>query len=334
MNDHYWTLQMITQSTLYWDWQHSQSLWQYMNHVRETCKPWHCSHCYGYCKCPQEGFGSWRFEGPEYQKKKVWILHPLLEELIIEVERLERSWTRKLSVLIVTKRDTRSWIVGKKGEEKRVKVQGWKKGKRREEGDQEVANIAGEDGVWMAIVSNSDDEEMADDELNDFEISDDDLLIFEESEGSQVSNLTTLLKWILKIPDSPQYTDNTPKDPLDRWNFTNSSNDEQGAKFHQNSTVTWKSILTGQKSELMNSVTTKNIDSCYRFKSSLCVKSLSEELSQCSRVRIKQVNSIKNKLKHKYWLLLVYIQVGKAMCTGLVESCIPWVINEAVLRQW
>ena len=61
-------------------------------------------------------------------------------------------------------------------------------------GDHEMAKTAGEDGVWMAIASSSDDEEMADDELNDFEISDDDLLIFEESENSKVSDLTAHLK--------------------------------------------------------------------------------------------------------------------------------------------
>ena len=83
--------------------------------------------------------------------------------------------------------------------------QGPRSKERREQGelkkgDHEAANTAGEDGVWMAIVSSSDDKEMADDELNDFEISDNDLLIFEESENSKVSNLTAHLKRILKFP--------------------------------------------------------------------------------------------------------------------------------------
>ena len=94
-----------------------------------------------------------------------------------------------------------------------------------------MANTAGEDGVWMAIANSSDDEEMVDDELNDFEVSDNDLHIFDESKGNKLSDLTTRLKRIFKIPDSPQYVmypDNTPKDLLTRQDLTNSSDDEQG----------------------------------------------------------------------------------------------------------
>ena len=107
---------------------------------------------------------------------------------------------------------------GKEGQGPRSKERKEKEGESKK-GNQEVANIAGEDGVWVAIASSSDDEEMADDELDDFEVSDDDLLIFDESEESKLSDLTTCLKQILKIPDSPQYIiypDDTPKDPLNR----------------------------------------------------------------------------------------------------------------------
>ena len=120
---------------------------------------------------------------------------------------------------------------GKEGQGPKSKERKLKGGELKK-GDQAVANIAeDEGGVWMAIANNSDNE-MADDEFNDFEISDDDLPIFEESEDSKISDLTTQLKQILKIPDSPQYIrypeDNT-KDILDRRNFTDSSDDEQGA---------------------------------------------------------------------------------------------------------
>ena len=120
---------------------------------------------------------------------------------------------------------------GKEGQGPKSKERKLKGGELKK-GDQAVASIAeDEDGVWMAIANNSDDE-MADDEFNDFEISDDDLPIFEESEDSKVSDLTTQLKRILKIPDSPQYIrypEDNPKDILDRRNFTDSSDDEQGA---------------------------------------------------------------------------------------------------------
>ena len=121
---------------------------------------------------------------------------------------------------------------GKEGQGPRLKERKQKGGELKK-GDQVTANIAEEeDGVWMAIANNSDDEEMADDEFNDFEISDDDLFIFEESENSKVSDLTTRLKWILKIPDSPQYIvypDDNPNNSLDKRSFTDSSDDEQGA---------------------------------------------------------------------------------------------------------
>ena len=119
---------------------------------------------------------------------------------------------------------------GKEVQGPRLKERKEKEGESKK-GNQEVANIAGEDGIWVAITSSSDDEEMADDELDDFKVSNDDLLIFDESEESKLSNLTMRLKQILKIPDSPQYIiypDDTPKDPLNRWNLTDSSDDEQG----------------------------------------------------------------------------------------------------------
>ena len=86
------------------------------------------------------------------------------------------------------------WVKGrgKEGQGPRLKERKEKGGESNKE-VQEAANTAGdEDGVWMAIVSNSDDEEMADNKFDDFKISDDDLFIFEE--GKEVTDLAAHLK--------------------------------------------------------------------------------------------------------------------------------------------
>ena len=118
---------------------------------------------------------------------------------------------------------------GKEGQGPRSKERKEKWGESKKE-VQEAANTVGdEDGVWMVIASNSDDEEMTDNNFDDFEISDDDLFIFEE--GKEVTNLAAHLKQILKIPNSSQYIphlDDNPKDSLNRHNFTDSSDNEQG----------------------------------------------------------------------------------------------------------
>ena len=143
-----------------------------------------------------------------------------------------------------TNRDVECFNCHKKGHKK---IDCWAKGggkegqgprsrERKEKGGelkkevQEAANTAGdEDGVWMAIASNSDDEEMADNKFDDFEVSEDDLFI---SEGEEVTDLAAHLKRILNIPNSPQYMphlDDNPKDFLNKHYSTDSSDDEQGA---------------------------------------------------------------------------------------------------------
>ena len=98
----------------------------------------------------------------------------------------------------------------------------------------ESANTAGgdEDGVWMAMANSSGDE-MTDSEFNNFTISKDDLFFFEdEDEDSSTLDLTMCLKWLLKISDPSIYIAYPYDNPdyfMDATNFTDSSNDEQGA---------------------------------------------------------------------------------------------------------
>ena len=83
----------------------------------------------------------------------------------------------------------------------------------------------------MAMANVSEDEEMADNKFEDFTISEAEIFFFKEEDGS-IEDLTTHLKWILKITDPSKYTIYPFNDPnyfLNKENFTNSSNDEQGA---------------------------------------------------------------------------------------------------------
>ena len=61
------------------------------------------------------------------------MLHFLLEILTIEEEGLEKGQIKISSVSIATRRDIRSRIAGQKEEGRKVKVQGRKKGNRKEE---------------------------------------------------------------------------------------------------------------------------------------------------------------------------------------------------------
>jgi hypothetical protein len=124
---------------------------------------------------------------------------------------------------------------GKEGQGPRTKA---KKDKKELKKDlkKDSANIAGgeEDGVWMAIANNSGDEDMADNKFDDFTISDDDLFFFEdEDKDGNILDLTTRLKRLLKISDPAKHAtypyDNFPDYFLDARNFTDSSDDEQGA---------------------------------------------------------------------------------------------------------
>ena len=118
---------------------------------------------------------------------------------------------------------------GKEGQGPRMKLK-----KEKEEQKEESANTAGgdEDRVWMAMANSSGDE-MTDSEFNDFTISKDDLFFFEdEDEDSSTLDLTMRLKRLLKISDPSKYIA-YPYDNLDYFmdatNFTDSSNDKQGA---------------------------------------------------------------------------------------------------------
>ena len=77
---------------------------------------------------------------------------------------------------------------GKGGTRAQIEVE-----KEKEEPKKEVASTAEEDGVWMAMANNSDDENMADSECDDFTVSEEELF-FEEDEDDNVTYLTTCLK--------------------------------------------------------------------------------------------------------------------------------------------
>ena len=74
---------------------------------------------------------------------------------------------------------------------------------KKEEPKRESANTADEEGVWMAVAKDSDDENMADDEFEDFVISTDDLFYFDEvdSDEDDEEDLTDALKH-LQVSDT------------------------------------------------------------------------------------------------------------------------------------
>ena len=82
---------------------------------------------------------------------------------------------------------------GPKSKSKKEKDES-KKGK--DEPKKELASTAEEDGVWMAMTSNSDDKNMADSELDDFTVSENKLFFFEDDSDDEgnVLDLTTQLK--------------------------------------------------------------------------------------------------------------------------------------------
>ena len=80
-----------------------------------------------------------------------------------------------------------------------------KQKKDKEEPKKETASAVAEEGVWMAIASDSGDEDMADNEFGDFTISEDDLFFFEEDEENEVQDLTYRLKKQLQIANISKY---------------------------------------------------------------------------------------------------------------------------------
>jgi hypothetical protein len=86
----------------------------------------------------------------------------------------------------------------------------------------------------MAVTSDSDDENMADNEFDDFMVSNNNLFIYEDedNEESKVPDLATRLKKLLKISDTaknPIPPSDNPINILNTRDLTDSSDDEQGA---------------------------------------------------------------------------------------------------------
>jgi hypothetical protein len=148
------------------------------------------------------------------------LMLPSLLEATTKEEGPSRNSIKKLNVLIVAKRDTRRPIAGQKEEEKKDK----KKPKK------ETASPVAEEGVWMAITSNSDNGHMANNKFNDFTISEDNLFFSEEeNEKNEVQRLINRLKKQLKILKYT-YPYDDPDFMLNDQNFTNfSDNDNTGA---------------------------------------------------------------------------------------------------------
>jgi hypothetical protein len=67
--------------------------------------------------------------------------------------------------------------------------QGPRSKSKKEEPKKEMASTAVEEGVWMAVVNNSNDKHMANDEFNDFTISEDNIFFSEEKE-EEIQRLT------------------------------------------------------------------------------------------------------------------------------------------------
>ena len=158
---------------------------------------------------------------------------------------------------------------GKEGQGPKSKLK-----KEKEELKKEVASTAEEDSVWMAMANNSDDENMANSEFDDFTVLEEELF-FKEDEDNNVMDLTTRLKRLLKIVDPskyPTYPFDNPDYLLDTHNFTDSSDDEQGAMAMKVSSETdgedkinpyWAKIRVNELRELGSVITLKclNTDS-------------------------------------------------------------------------
>ena len=95
------------------------------------------------------------------------------------------------------------WAKGgrKEGQGPRMKLK-----KDKEELKKETASAVVEEGVWMAITNDSEDEHMANSEFDNFTISEEDLLFSDEgNEEKEVQKFTKCLKRELKIADLLKY---------------------------------------------------------------------------------------------------------------------------------
>jgi hypothetical protein len=102
---------------------------------------------------------------------------------------------------------------------------------KKEEPKKETASAAVEEGVWMAMVNDSDDEHMADDQFNNFTISEDDIFFSEEEEEEEIQRLTNCLKKQLKIAELARlmYPCDDRDFMFDAHNLSDSSDDEDNA---------------------------------------------------------------------------------------------------------
>ena len=128
------------------------------------------------------------------------------------------------------------WVKGggKEGQDPRSKD--WKgKGGDSKEGGTELANAVGdEDGVWMAFVDNSGDEDMADTKFDNFRVCQDDLLLLDDATDDEDGDfdIVTHLKALSSDSNHSkhiEYPYDDPKDFFDTQDFTDSSNDEGAA---------------------------------------------------------------------------------------------------------
>ena len=99
---------------------------------------------------------------------------------------------------------------------------------KKEELKKETAGIVVEEGVWMAAVNDSDDENMADDEFNNFVISEDNMFFSEEKDEEEIEKLTRQLKKQLEIKELFKhfYPYDNPDYMLNTQNFTDSSDND------------------------------------------------------------------------------------------------------------
>ena len=122
--------------------------------------------------------------------------------LVETKERPARNLIKTSNTSTATRMGTRKLTVGQKevGRKDRDLNPSQSKSKR-EEPKKKTANASDEgEGVWMAVVSNSDNENMADNEFDDFTISDDDLF-FEDNNGNTKAILIKDMK-NLKISET------------------------------------------------------------------------------------------------------------------------------------
>ena len=113
---------------------------------------------------------------------------------------------------------------GKEGQGPRTKSK-----KDKAELKKEIASAVVEEGVWMAITNDSEDERMADNKFHNFTILEEDLFFSDkENEKKEVQKLTKCLERELKIADLLKYIHpyDNPDFMLNAQNFTNSSNDD------------------------------------------------------------------------------------------------------------